>query len=43
MNLLIYTRNRKANSIANRLLENNEVVYVGWQKHWRAYDCLAIV
>jgi hypothetical protein len=29
MDLLIYTRNRKANSIANRLLENKEVVYVG--------------
>ena len=29
MNLLIHTRNRKANSIANRLLENKEVVYVG--------------
>jgi ribosomal protein L5 len=29
MDLLIHTRNRKSNSIANRLLENKEVVYVG--------------
>lgn len=28
MDLLIHTRNRKANSITNRLLENKEVVYV---------------
>lgn len=29
MDLFIYTRNTKANSIANGLLENKEVVYVG--------------